>query len=73
LLVVAKDLAVYSLQGGVPDQLNANMVEFKRINDAMSQLMQENLLLKVTTRNSKAVVRQPIPPKCLVVLYTVYE
>jgi hypothetical protein len=59
LLEVAKDLAVYSLQGGAPDQLNANMVEIKKMNDAMSQLMQENLLLKVTRRNPKAAPANP--------------
>jgi hypothetical protein len=37
-----------SLQAGDPDQLIAAVEEMKRMNAAMSQLMQENLLLKVT-------------------------
>jgi hypothetical protein len=41
---------VYSLQGGDPEQLNGAMLELKRMKEAMSQLMQENLLIKVTGR-----------------------
>jgi hypothetical protein len=37
-----------SLQAGDLDQLIAAVEEMKRMNEAMSQLMQENLLLKVT-------------------------
>jgi hypothetical protein len=35
-------------QGGDPEQLNAAVVEIKRLNESMSQLRQENLLLKVS-------------------------
>jgi hypothetical protein len=35
-----------ALQAGDPDQLIAAVGEMKRMNEAMSQLMQENLLLK---------------------------
>jgi len=42
-------------KGGDPEQLNAAVVEIKRMNEAMSQLRQENLLLKEETMRLKRI------------------